>query len=346
MNPQSSAAPVDITIIVKALNEERHIEACLRSAQAALAAMPGLTGEVVLADSMSTDRTVEIARSLGVRIVQFERVGDRGCGAALQLGYQFAAGRYVYVLDGDMQLVPDFLPNAYDYLQRHPKVAGVGGRLIDTATRNEADRKRNEYYETLRAEQVVEALGGGGLYRRDAVDRVGYLSNRWLPAFEEAELAVRLHAAGYQLVRLSEPAVYHSGHSETSAQMFRRLWRSRRIDASGMFLRSALGRPWFAGTLKTCWFIFAAPAVYGVALLLALAGMLGGLPWPFLIATPLLAWAGVLVLLAWRKRSLNLAVLSVVVWHVYTIGGVRGFLRSRQDPLQPIAARDISGNAA
>jgi glycosyltransferase involved in cell wall biosynthesis len=341
MNSPASTAQADITIIVKALNEERHIEACLRSAQTALAGMHGLIGEVVLADSLSTDRTVEIAAAMGVRIVQFERIADRGCGAALQLGYQFATGRYIYVLDGDMQLVPEFLRAAYEYLQHHPDVAGVGGRLIDTATRNEADRKRNEYYETLRSEQVVSALGGGGLYRRTAIDQVGYLSNRWLPAFEEAELAVRLQAAGYHLIRLSEAAVYHSGHAETSAQMFQRLWRSRRIDASGMFLRGALGRPWFGATLKTCWFVFAAPAVYGLGALLGLVIVLLGLPVPLVLAAPLVTWGGVFAMLAWRKRSINLAMLSIVVWHVYLIGGLRGFLRTKPDPMQPILAKEL-----
>lgn len=336
---------VDITILVKALNEEDNIEQCLRSTMSALAdltAVTGLTGEILLADSMSTDNTVAIAAGLGVRIVQFENVADRGCGAALQLGYQYCRGRFLYVLDGDMQLVPEFLHRAYTYLQANPDVAGVAGRLIDTHIRTEADRKRNEYYAALRSEQVVKSLGGGGLYRGDAIARVGYLSNRWLPAFEEAELGVRLRAAGYRLVRLSDAAVYHSGHAETSAQMLRRLWRSRRIDASGIFLRSALGRPWFRDTVRSCWFVFAAPAVYlAIALLLA-AGALLSLPWPAMLAVPLLAWGGVIGMLAARKRSLSSAVLSVLMWHLYAIGGLRGFCRAASDPMEPIRSRELS----
>lgn len=346
MSTPSATGPVDITILVKALNEERHIEACLRSAQAALASVPGLKGEVLLADSVSTDRTVEIASMLGVRVVQFENIADRNCGAALQLGYQYALGRYIYVLDGDMQLVPEFLSCAYEYLQRNPRVAGVGGKLIDTHVRTAADRLRTAYYGSLKPEQEVSSLGGGGLYRREAIEQVGYLANRWLPAFEEAELAVRLHAVGYRLVRLGEPAIIHSGHQENSRQMLLRLWRNRRIDASGMFLRSAIGRPWFAEAVRICWFVLAAPALYVLACVLAGAGALAGLRWEVLLATPIIVWAGVFALLAWRKRSLEGGAMAVMSWHVYALGAARGFLRPLADPMARIDARELCGTDA
>lgn len=342
MTAFTSNRQVDITILVKALNEEQHIEGCLRSALAALQELPELTGEVLLADSVSTDRTVEIAAGLGVRIVQFENAADRSCGATLQLGYQHAFGRFIYVLDGDMQLAPSFLKRAFCYLQDHPDVAGIGGRLIDTHLRTEADRKRNEYYAALQGEHAVTSLGGGGLYRRDAIERVGYLSNRWLPAFEEAELGVRLRVAGYKLIRVGDAAVHHSGHAESSLQMLRRLWRSRRIDAAGMFLRSAIGRPWLAATAKAVWFVFAAPAVYLAAFLLVLAGAVAGLPAALVAAVPVLVWVAVFTLLALRKRSPVDAALAVVSWHAYAIGAIRGFFRGLPDPMQHIASRELA----
>lgn len=339
-----TSGQLDITILVKALNEEKHIERCLSSAITALERMPGVTGEVLLADSVSTDRTVEIAAGLGVRIVQFEHASDRGCGATLQLGYQYALGRYIYVLDGDMEMVPEFLQRAYQYLQSHPKVAGVAGRLIDTHMRTEADIKREEYYRTLGSEQVVPVLGGGGLYQREAVDQVGYLSNRWLAAYEEAELAVRLRAAGYSLVRLSDPAVHHSGHAESSLQMMRRLWRSRRIDASGMFLRGAIGQPWFGATAKILWFLGVAPAIYLVATLLAVVARSASAPLPVCLAIPLVVWAGVIGVLSWRKGSLKRTLLAVIWWHVHAVAGLRGFVRPLRDPRQPFPSRELSGH--
>ena len=54
-----TAAPrCRVSVIIKALNEERRIEATVESA---LRAVATVGGEVILADSCSSDRTVELA---------------------------------------------------------------------------------------------------------------------------------------------------------------------------------------------------------------------------------------------------------------------------------------------
>lgn len=53
----------DITAIILTKDEEIHIERCIRSVQQ-------VCREVLVVDSYSTDRTCEIARSLGARVVQ------------------------------------------------------------------------------------------------------------------------------------------------------------------------------------------------------------------------------------------------------------------------------------
>ncbi len=328
-----------VTIIVKALNEEQRIGACLESAQAELAGLK-VKGEVILVDSLSVDRTVAIAAGLGVRIVQFESVRDRNCGAALQLGYQYARGSFIYVLDGDMTLVPGFIGHALGYLEAEPSVAGVGGKLIDRQVVNVADKMRVAHYEALTAPQSVAVLGGGGLYRREAIEQVGYLANRWLPAFEEAELGARLLAAGWRLVRLPEPGVTHSGHNESSFQLMMRLWRIGRIEASGIFLRAAVGQVWQRQVLKACWFVFAAPLLYLAALLLAGIGVLAGLEFlPALGGGVLVVWSAVLLALIVRKKDMREALISLMAWHMYPLGALRGFVRPVGDPAARIRAR-------
>ena len=62
--------PGPVSIVIKALNEEAHIEDCLSSA---LWALGGIGGEVVLADSCSNDATTTVAMRYPVRIVQLAR---------------------------------------------------------------------------------------------------------------------------------------------------------------------------------------------------------------------------------------------------------------------------------
>ena len=51
-------------------------------------------GEVILADSASTDRTIEIAAKYPIKIVTLQPVEDRSCGTGVQLAYQYSAGRF------------------------------------------------------------------------------------------------------------------------------------------------------------------------------------------------------------------------------------------------------------
>ena len=165
-----------ISIVIKALNEETKIGRCIESAVAALGELPN-PSEIVLADSVSTDRTVEIARRYPVRIVQFQHASERGCGAAVQLGYQHSRGDFVMLLDGDMELLPGFLPFALKKLAREPSLAGVAGLVEDTSIKNAFDRRRVATGAINRPLRAANWLSGGGLYRRDAIlDAGGYRS--------------------------------------------------------------------------------------------------------------------------------------------------------------------------
>jgi hypothetical protein len=91
-----------VTIVMPCLNEAESLEPCIRKAQMAIADL-GVEGEVLIADNGSTDGSVELAESLGARVVHVER---KGYGSALQGG--FAAARGTYILMGDADGSYDF----------------------------------------------------------------------------------------------------------------------------------------------------------------------------------------------------------------------------------------------
>ena len=160
-----------VSIIIKALNEENRIVAAVKSA---LAAVGTVGGEVVLADSCSSDKTVALASAFPIRIVQLARAEQRCCGVGPQLGYQHSAGEYVYILDGDMEMLPGFLRQALAFMETHPDVAGVGGRVVETNTISLEYVGRVERGLSHMQAGSVDRLDMGGLYRRTAVEQTGY----------------------------------------------------------------------------------------------------------------------------------------------------------------------------
>lgn len=83
-------------MIVK--NEEKYLNDCLQSVQ-------GVADEIVLVDTGSTDRTIEIAQKFGAKIFQFNWINDFS--AARNYALENSSGDWILYLDADERLSPD-----------------------------------------------------------------------------------------------------------------------------------------------------------------------------------------------------------------------------------------------
>ncbi len=100
---------MDLTFVFPCLNEEATIVSCIEAVKQSLdGGDPALRYEIVVADNGSADRSAELARNAGARVVP---VTERGYGAALRGGIAAAQGTYVMFADADMTYVyEDALP--------------------------------------------------------------------------------------------------------------------------------------------------------------------------------------------------------------------------------------------
>jgi len=110
-----------ISIVVPARNEEERLPRCL----AALCCQSLSDFELIVVDSASTDRTGEVARDFGARVV---RVEEPGVARARQAGFEEAQGEIIVSTDADA------IPSS-DWLERlvapfcDPEVVGTFGTL-------------------------------------------------------------------------------------------------------------------------------------------------------------------------------------------------------------------------
>jgi glycosyltransferase involved in cell wall biosynthesis len=337
-----------VSIVIKALNEERHIAAAIESA---LAAIEGMDGEVILADSASTDRTIEIAQRYPIKIVRMTRLEDRSCGAGAQLGFQYSRGRYIWVVDGDMRMKPGFLSAAIQFLENHSAVAGVGGMISEHQASNLEYVKRSAQEYHRRRPGLVTRLDGGGVYRRSAIESVGYLTDRNIHGAEELELGARLLAGNWKLARLHLPDVDHYGHCGSAYRLLLRRLATGVSGANGDVLRAAIGKPHFPVVLqKQKRMLILLALVHAWWLSFFAASVLAGSFSKAMLVIAALALFPIMVMSV-RCRSIRIGVYSVVAWQVFAIGFWPGLLRHRvpptdwiasihvQDPLQPKLSR-------
>ena len=90
----TSAAGPRLSVILITLNEEERLPACLAS-------VAGLADEIVVVDTGSGDRTVEIAGRAGARVDHIARADFKGHGISKQRALDLATGAWVLLLDAD-----------------------------------------------------------------------------------------------------------------------------------------------------------------------------------------------------------------------------------------------------
>jgi glycosyltransferase involved in cell wall biosynthesis len=95
-----------LTVITLTLNEERNIRECLESARWA--------DELIVVDSGSSDRTVEIARSFTSKVFT---VTWQGYGATRNFAHEKASGDWILWLDADERVTPDLAGEIRGILQ-------------------------------------------------------------------------------------------------------------------------------------------------------------------------------------------------------------------------------------
>lgn len=178
---------MEVSIIVPAFNEERLLPATLESMAAAARAFDqaGWTSELIVCDNNSTDRTAEIARAAGARVV-FEPVNQisraRNAGAAV------ATGEWLIFVDADSHPSAALFADVMKAINRGDCIAGGSTVAVDSTLLI----ARVTVALWNRFSRSTRWLAGSFIFCETAVfRRVGGFSER-LYAAEELDLSRRL----------------------------------------------------------------------------------------------------------------------------------------------------------
>ncbi|MCI0498058.1 MAG: glycosyltransferase [Planctomycetales bacterium] len=117
-----------ISVIIPAYNAQRHIgraiDSVLKQARPA--------DEVIVIDDGSADRTADIVRSYGGRVMLIQQP-NAGVSAARNAGIAAAAGDWIAFLDADDEWLPEKLRLQCELLERNPQLCWVGGNYYRCA---------------------------------------------------------------------------------------------------------------------------------------------------------------------------------------------------------------------
>jgi glycosyltransferase involved in cell wall biosynthesis len=272
-------------VVVIGRNEGLRLERCLTS-------LVGLAQKVVYIDSGSTDGSVQMALRLGVEVVELDMTIPFTAARARNEGFAciqrlLPAMRYVQFVDGDCEVIGGWLPRAQAFLDTHPDVAVVCGRRRERFPQHSVYNLLCDFeWDTPVGE--AKACGGDALMRADAfAEASGFRPG--LIAGEEPELCVRLRGNGWKVWRLGEEMTLHDATMTRFGQWWQRTLRGGYAFAEGAFLHGAAPEQHWLRESRRAWF-------WGL-----------GVPLATVIASLVLGWFGLLVLLVYPLQVVRLA---------------------------------------
>ncbi len=237
-------------------------EMTLRSAEAALTALQGIDGALVIVDNDSGDGSYErlgaevAARGWAtgprqVRVLQSGRNGGFGAGNNFGIRAGLPDGTrpdYVYLLNSDAFPAPDAIRALLDHLETHPQTGFAGSyihgpdgdphrtafRFPSILSEFEGQIRFGPVSRLLarhivaqpipQATTRVDWLAGASLMMRQSVlDRIGLFDETFFLYFEETDLCRRAALAGFPTDYVVESRVAHIGSASTGMKGWTRI---------------------------------------------------------------------------------------------------------------------------
>ena len=194
---------------------------------------------VVYVDSGSTDGSVEMARSLGVKVVELDLSIPFTAARARNAGFRHLRQtrpevEFVQFVDGDCEVVGGWLEKAREELRDRPEVGVVCGRRRERFPESTLYNKLCDIeWNTPVGE--ADACGGDAMMRVKAFEEAGGFNDSII-AGEEPELCVRLRQSGWKILRLDAEMTLHDAQMTRPGQWWKRMLRAGHAYAEGAWL--------------------------------------------------------------------------------------------------------------
>ena len=225
---QCAMETVDISVVMPCLNEEGSVGICVKKAWEGIQ-KTGRTGEVIVADNGSTDRSVEIAEAAGARIVHQPA---RGYGNAYLAGFAEARGSIIVMGDADdsydftaiQDLVAPIIEQGHDYVHGSRLSGQIERGAMSWSHRHIGNPVLTSLLNVLFKLRVSDAHSGFRVFTRDALQQMDLQCEGMEFASE-----IVIKAAGANLNVTEVPITYHPRIGESKLNSISDAWRHIRF---------------------------------------------------------------------------------------------------------------------
>lgn len=232
-----------ISIIIINWNTRDILLECLKSIDAERS---GPSTEVILVDNGSEDRSVEAVRERFPAVRIIENGENLGFAKANNIGIGCARGRYLCFVNSDVLLRPACMGTLFSFAESNPAIGLIGPRILypNLSLQNSCRRFPSlwtsfvktfaldhvfqksslfsgEHMEYFSHDQTIDTDYVAGCFmmvRREAIDSVGPMDERFFIYSEEVDWCKRMWAKGWRVTFYPKAEVIHHHGSSSSRE--------------------------------------------------------------------------------------------------------------------------------
>ena len=223
-----------ISIIIVTYNTRQMTSECIDSI---FEKTVGVDFEIILVDNASTDGSKEFFEK-DSRIKYIYSNENLGFGRGNNLGYKYAVGKYIFLLNSDTLLVNDAVSEMYQFLENASANVGCVGCVLQ----DRKGKRIHSYHlnfptlgwffkeivcysipklynpykkDEIRATQdqfpleVKQVTGADMFIRRNVIEECGMFDPDFFMYFEETEMQHRFFEKGYKSMIVNTPRIIH-----------------------------------------------------------------------------------------------------------------------------------------
>jgi len=231
---------VDVSIVIVSFNTRSLTRQCLESIQHHA---KGIRHEVFVIDNASTDGSADMVAAEFSWVHLIRMTENKGFAGGNSPGMKRAMGRYVLLLNSDAFLATGVLESTLSYLDQNPKIGILGCKLTNPDGSMQPSARmlpgplnkilhitglaarfpkskffgRVDYtwWDHSEPRSVGWVVGAFFLIRRETMQDIGFLDDRYFLYFEEIDYCLTARRAGWDVVFYPYARVVHLGGQST-----------------------------------------------------------------------------------------------------------------------------------
>lgn len=222
---------MDVSVIIVNYNTKEMTSNCIDSI---VQHTYGLSYEIILVDNDSRDGSADFFKD-DKRIHLIRSKENLGFGRANNLGYNYAKGKYIFLLNSDTILLNNAIKLFFDYFENNhdDKIACLGGFLLNEKKEIIHSFAKfpdvglylnyvlnqytsliridlmSKYYKNSIPNEPYYITGADMFIKRNIIEKLGMFDKQYFMYFEETDMQKRFYDAGYKSKIIDGPQIIH-----------------------------------------------------------------------------------------------------------------------------------------